>query len=340
FVAVAVAVTPLLAPTAARTVHISLAHKSWWNDLGETFPPTVHDLVACSAALYISFYKPLRDFYGVGSRRSVHSIHSARRICSGSDGHGNNAKNLNGQTEKGGYGKDESSPETWGVLQMLRNETLRGLLVNFCEQSLCGESVDFLVDVAINYESLTQAEEQFRALTKIVENYLAEGSANEVNVSNAYRNAAAVWLAKRNEFLELEEERRVHILDRQRDEIAKMLGENLLTKFKHAPMTVTAIRALKEVAAADKTSGEESGRREDEGMRTMLQASAAMEVARIQRLTRVGEGTHLAGAGGAGGLNSRLMGNGPHKGSRDSLDDISFNGTDSFDTYTLESSGT
>lgn len=155
----------------------------------------------------------------MGSRKSLRGIHSARRIYSGDDddGHDNNR-----QADKGGGWGGENKPETWGVLQMLRNGTLRGLLINFCEQSLCGESVDFLVDVAINYESLTDPEEQFGALSEIVENYLAQGSTNEVNVSNAYRNAAAVWLTKRDEFFALQGEMRAHVLDRQRDEIAKV----------------------------------------------------------------------------------------------------------------------
>lgn len=76
-------------------------------------------------------------------------------------------------------------------------------------------------------------------------------------------------------------------------------------------------------------------------MRSMLQASAAIEMARIQRITRVGEGAHPGGIAGIGGLKSRLMGNTPPKESgRDSLDEVSFNGSDSFNTYTLESSST
>lgn len=155
----------------------------------------------------------------MGSRKSLRGIHSARRIYSGDDDDG---YDNNRQVDKSGGLGDESKPETWGVLQMLRNGTLRGLLINFCEQSLCGESVDFLVDVAINYESLSDPEEQFGALSEIVENYLAQGSANEVNLSNAYRNAAAMWLTKRDEFFALQAEMRAHVLDRQRDEIAKV----------------------------------------------------------------------------------------------------------------------
>lgn len=187
-------------------------------------PPCRAAGVRVHPLLLRSFYKPLRDFYGVGRRRSLQGVHSARRICAGDDRRGHDSRNIHRRTEKGGVGgwEDDGDPETWGVLQMLRDETLRGLLVIFCEQSLCGESVDFLVDVAINYESLAQPEEQFRALTRIVESYLAQGSANEVNVSNAYRNAAAVWLTKRDEFFALEWETRTHILDRQRDEIAKV----------------------------------------------------------------------------------------------------------------------
>lgn len=155
----------------------------------------------------------------MGSRRSLRGIHSARRIYSGDDDDGyDNNRPSDHHKDKA----DETKPETWGVLQMLRNGTLRGLLINFCEQSLCGESVDFLVDVAINYESLTDPEEQFGALSEIVEHYLAQGSANEVNVSNAYRNAAAAWLTKRDGFFALPKETRAHVLDRQRDEIAKV----------------------------------------------------------------------------------------------------------------------
>lgn len=158
----------------------------------------------------------------MGNRRSLHGIHAARRIYSGDDEEEEHFHNRQ-QADKGGGGwGDERKPETWGLLQMLRNGTLRGLLINFCEESLCGESVDFLVDVTINYESLSDPDEQFGALSDIVENYLAEGSANEVNVSNAYRNAAALWLTKREEFLALEGETRAHVLDLQRDEIAKV----------------------------------------------------------------------------------------------------------------------
>lgn len=113
------------------------------------------------------------------------------------------------------------TPEAWGVVQMLRNETLCPLLVIFCEQNLCGESVDFLVDVAINYESLSGPLEQFQALSQVVETYLAQGSINEVNVSNSCRDEAAAWLKKREEFFALEKEKRVNVLHRQRDEIAK-----------------------------------------------------------------------------------------------------------------------
>ncbi|CAM9601743.1 unnamed protein product [Ectocarpus sp. 6 AP-2014] len=334
YVCVATAIT-----SATRTVHTSLAHTTWWGDLDETFPPTVNDLGACSAVLYISFYRPLKAFYGVGSHRSLHGIHAARRIYSGDDEEEEHFHNRH-QADKGGGGwGDERKPETWGVLQMLRNGTLRGLLINFCEESLCGESVDFLVDVTINYESLSDPDEQFRALSDIVENYLAEGSANEVNVSNAYRNAAALWLTKREEFLALEEDTRAHVLDLQRDEIAKMLTENLLVKFRQAPLTVAAMRALKEVAAGENTLlGEEGSDVEDEGMRIMLQASAAAEVARIQRITRVG-GDNIIGSpgGGVGGQNSRpLMGNDPRGDRQSSFEDISFDGSGSFTMYSVD----
>lgn len=181
---------------------------------------------APSTQFLTSFYRPLKAFYGVGSRRSLRGIHSARRIYSGEDSYDRRyeGNNNNRQSDKGEGrgGVDQDNPETWGVLKILRNSTLRGLFVNFCEQSLCGESVDFLVDVAIHYEHLTDPEEQFASLSDIVENYLAQGSANEVNVSNAYRNAAGAWLTKKDEFFALEGELRAHVLDRQRDEIAKV----------------------------------------------------------------------------------------------------------------------
>lgn len=193
--------------------------------MSRSFRPLENYIAFYTGHKYISsFYQPLKAFYGVGSRRSLHGIHSARRIYSGedSDGYDGNSKCRQADNGEGG-GADQDNPETWGVLQMLRNSTLRGLLINFCEQSLCGESVDFLVDVAIHYESLTDPEEQFSSLSGIVETYLAEGSANEVNVSNAYRNAAGAWLTtKKDEFFALEGELRAHVLDRQRDEIAKV----------------------------------------------------------------------------------------------------------------------
>lgn len=119
---------------------------------------------------------------------------------------------------------------------MLRNDTLQMLLVNFCEKNLCGESVDFLVDVAIHYESMSDPSEQFDALSKIVETYLAQGSVNEVNVSNSYRNEASKLLENREEFLALSAERRMHVLDRQRDEIAKVITKNRGVVLEQGPL--------------------------------------------------------------------------------------------------------
>lgn len=163
----------------------------------------------------------------MGSRRSLRSLKAARRIISGGDGgndghYDHDSHKMSRQSHKGvGWG-DERKPDTWGVIQMLQNDTLQQLFVDFCEKSLCGESVDFLVDVAVHYEILSNPEEQFDYLKKIVDNYLAQGAENEVNVSNAQRSAAAAWLAKKETFFALEEEDRAHVLDDQRDEIAKV----------------------------------------------------------------------------------------------------------------------
>ncbi|CAM9849822.1 unnamed protein product [Pylaiella littoralis] len=292
----------------ARTLHLVLVRASWGVDIDTVYPSTVYDLIACTATLHISFFKPLKTFYGIGSRRSLRGITSARRVYSeGDGGAGRNHDHDHAMRSRPaftnvGWG-DERKPDTWGVLQMLRNSTLQPLLVNFCEQSLCGESVDFLVDVAIHYESMSNPEEQFETLKDIVDNYLAEGAENEVNVSSAQRSAAAKWLTRKDEFFALEAEARAHILDGQRDEIAKMLGENLLAKFKKTELATTAMRALKDIASADTTEGKEGGQHEDEGMRIMLQASAALEMARIQRLARAGKNSSKPGS--PVGVNSR-----------------------------------
>lgn len=80
--------------------------------------------------------------------------------------------------------------------------------------------------------------------------------------------------------------------------------------------------SLTEVAAADANLGEEGGEHEDEGMRIMLQASAALEVARIQRITRVESPANFKQAS--------------HNQRSDSFDEDSFDGSDSFTMYTLE----
>lgn len=85
---------------------------------------------------------------------------------------------------------------------------------------------------------------------------------------------------------------------------------------------------LPEVAAADCTLGEEGCDDEDEGMRIMLQASAALEVARIQRITRV-----ESPSGGACGWNPK---NQSASRRSDSFEDETFDGSDSFTMYTLE----
>ena len=80
--------------------------------------------------------------------------------------------------------------------------------------------------MAIHYESMSDPGDQFDKLTKIVETYLAQGSVNEVNVSNSYRNEASKLLENKEAFMALSGERRSHVLDRQRDEIAKVIKSN------------------------------------------------------------------------------------------------------------------
>lgn len=82
------------------------------------------------------------------------------------------------------------------------------------------------------------------------------------------------------------------------------------------------------MASDDATVGEEGGEHEDEGMRIMLQASAALEVARIQRITRVDS---------PGGVGGRLSIN---RKNNNSFDGDSFDGSDSFTMYTLETDHT
>ena len=84
------------------------------------------------------------------------------------------------------------------------------------------ESVDFLVDVILKYELLTDTRDQYAALKAIVDMYLAPDSAHEVNVSEALRKDAGKWVEKRSDFANLDESRRMHVLDRQRDEICKV----------------------------------------------------------------------------------------------------------------------
>lgn len=85
-----------------------------------------------------------------------------------------------------------------------------------------------------------------------------------------------------------------------------------------------------EVAAADKTEdgGEDD---KDEGMRIMLQASAALEVARIQRMTRVGGDNPIGSTVGIGGSKNNDL-------KRDNVNEVSYYSSDdeSFLSYTLE----
>lgn len=83
------------------------------------------------------------------------------------------------------------------------------------------------------------------------------------------------------------------------------------------------------MAAADTIMGEKGGEREDAGMRIMLQASAALEVARIQRLAR------MESPGGVTGQNGQQLGTMVRN--SDSFDTESFDGGDSFTTCTFQS---
>lgn len=105
------------------------------------------------------------------------------------------------------------------------------------------------------------------------------------------------------------------------------------------PWTRVFFTSSPEVAAGENTLfGEEGSEVEDEGMRIMLQASAAAEVARIQRITRVGADNVVGSpGGGVGGLNSRpLIGKDPRGDRQSSFEDVSFDGSDSFTMYTVD----
>ncbi|CAN0184313.1 unnamed protein product, partial [Ectocarpus sp. 4 AP-2014] len=107
----------------------------------------------------------------------------------------------------------------------------------FCRENLCMESWDFLVDV-VSYERIAPSlianhpeDEQFNRFVFILNQYLLPTSPDEINISSSMRKRVLSF-GTREAFNELSLEERVGILQEPFDEILRMLGQNVLNKFR------------------------------------------------------------------------------------------------------------
>ncbi|CAM9979007.1 unnamed protein product, partial [Ectocarpus sp. 4 AP-2014] len=111
--------------------------------------------------------------------------------------------------------------------------SVASMFEHFCTRNLCAESWDFIV-AACKYEEISDPEEQFEMFLRITEEYLQPTSPHEVNISSKMQTKVAS-LQDNAKFSSLDGDSRRNVLQEPLKEIVRMLGENLLTKFKQTP---------------------------------------------------------------------------------------------------------
>lgn len=141
-----------------------------------------------------------------------------------------------GVTPLGKRSRGKSCPDT-RLTVVMAMDGLRAAFGEFCYKSLCGESFQFVLDVAEFKESvLVEVETEcknfkgFGAYIAIVNDYIQDGSHSEVNIDSYTKQEILKWCTF-DAYSMLSVDERLHILTRAERQVLGMLADNLLNKF-------------------------------------------------------------------------------------------------------------
>lgn len=116
-------------------------------------------------------------------------------------------------------------------------DALRAAFGDFCHRSLCGESFQFVVDVADFKKSVSVEAEidathfkGFGSFIAIVNDYIRHGSHSEVNIDSKTRQAILQWCVF-DAYSILSVDERMHIFSCAEKQVLAILADNLLNKF-------------------------------------------------------------------------------------------------------------
>eukprot|EP00752_Nemacystus_decipiens_P013004 g11505.t1 len=119
---------------------------------------------------------------------------------------------------------------------------LRQAFGEYCRKALCSESFQFLVAVsefqivvaAAYSDGGENSKDGFDEYTAVVNEYIKDNSNSEVNIDSATKKKILAF-CQRPAYISLSVNGRSNIFLAAEKEIAKMLAENLLSKFKITP---------------------------------------------------------------------------------------------------------
>eukprot|EP00752_Nemacystus_decipiens_P013003 g11504.t1 len=119
---------------------------------------------------------------------------------------------------------------------------LRQAFGEYCRKALCSESFQFLVDVSEFKNAVAAAhasggessQDDFEEFTVVVNEYIKDNSNSEINIASATKRKI-LGFCERSTYISLGVDDRKSIFCAAEKEIARMLAENLLNKFKITP---------------------------------------------------------------------------------------------------------
>lgn len=191
-------------------------------------------------AYYTFSCAPLVWIFNVRPVREILNHHPERRIVAilqNKLGHRSRVAIAASDNDVPKHRRRASCADSSRLAAIMSIDTLRAAFGEFCYKSLCGESFQFLEDIAdfkntlmIEAESGDNRFKGFGAYLAIVNDYIDNGSHSEVNINSKTKHDILQWRSF-CDYVVLDQGDRQQIFSRAEKEILSMLSDNLLNKF-------------------------------------------------------------------------------------------------------------
>eukprot|EP00752_Nemacystus_decipiens_P004835 g4399.t1 len=178
-----------------------------------------------SAILYRKMNE-IKDLFNLSKEIKARSASS--KVAVGTDG-----SKYSGITKASSVSRAQAGGQ--GRLEPIMNSPpLLEAFNNFCQKALCGESIMFLMEVAVFRNSVFAVEvdedAQFREFLQIVNKFVKSDSSHEVNIDSRARNEVMRY-GEEAIFKELQTDAKADVFIPAETQTSQMLADNLLAKF-------------------------------------------------------------------------------------------------------------